>query len=185
MPAGSAACDGQELGTRLAVCGCRRVDLDEVRAQAQRHTRGAGDKVRGLLVRHGLAARIDPQDDEQTLGMRLGDELACLGQHVGLELATQVDGVAQADDVDASLAHREHGLEVVELRGVGVLLGGLDQVGLGVHLDQVVDVGVVARVLGDEATLAGKHADRALVADLEEMLGVATAVRMPSPWSPC
>ena len=33
--------------------------------------------------------------------------------------------------------------------------------------------GVVARVLGDETTLAGEHADRALIADLEEMLGVA------------
>lgn len=160
-------------GARLAVGGCRRVDLDEVRAQAQRHTRGTGDEVGGLLVRHGLAARVDPQNDEQTLGMSLGDELACLGQHVGLELAAQVDGVAQADDVDASLAHGEYGLEVVELRGVGILLGGLDQIGLGVHLDQVVDVGVVARVLGDETALAGEHADCALVADLEEMLGVA------------
>ena len=105
--------------------------------------------------------------------MCLGDELAGLGQHVGLVLAAQVDGVAQADDVDARLAHGEYGLEVVELRGVGILLGGLDQVGLGVHLHQVVDVGIIARVLGDEAALAGEDADGALVADLEEMLGIA------------
>ena len=99
-----------------------------------------------------------------------GDELAGLGQHGGLVLAAQVDGVAQAHDVHAVVAHGEHGLQVIQLRAVRIFLGGLDQVGLGVHLHQVVDVGVIGGILRDKTTLASQNAAHALIADLEEVL---------------
>ena len=97
--------------------------------------------------------------------MSLGDELARLRHHGGLVLGTEVDGVAQADDVHARIAHGEHGVEIGQLRGIGILLAGLHQVGLGVHLNEVVDLGIVGRILGDEATLPCEHAADALAAD--------------------
>ena len=164
--------DLQGLGGRTLVValGLGRVDLHEVGAQAQRDAGGARDQVRVLLSRDGLAARVDPQHDQQAVGMGGGDELAGLGQHGGLVLAAQVDGVAQAHDVHAVVAHGEHGLQVVQLRAVRIFLGGLDQVGLGVHLHQVVDVGVIGGILRDKTTLASQNAAHALIADLEEML---------------
>ena len=164
--------DLQGFGGRALVValGLGRVDLHEVGAQAQRDAGGARDQVRVLLSRDGLAARVDPQHDQQAVGMGGGDELAGLGQHGGLVLAAQVDGVAQAHDVHAVVAHGEHSLQVVQLRAVRIFLGGLDQVGLGVHLHQVVDVGVIGGILRDKTTLASQNAAHALIADLEEML---------------
>ena len=102
--------------------------------------------------------------------MGLGDELAGLGHHGGLVLAAQVDGVADAHDVHARLAHGQHGVQIVELRRIGVVLAAAHDVGLGVHLHEVVDLGVVGGVLRDEAALTGQNAAHALAADLEQML---------------
>ena len=102
--------------------------------------------------------------------MGLGDELAGLGHHGGLVLAAQVDGVADAHDVHAGLAHGQHGVQVVELRRIGVVLAAAHDVGLGVHLHEVVDLGIVGGVLRDEPALAGQHAAHALAPDLEEVL---------------
>mgnify|MGYP006925648337 CR=1 FL=1 len=102
--------------------------------------------------------------------MGLGDELAGLGHHGGLVLAAQVDGVADAHDVHARLAHGQHGVQIVELRRIGVVLAAAHDVGLGVHLHEVVDLGIVGGVLRDEPALARQHAAHALAADLEEVL---------------
>ena len=104
--------------------------------------------------------------------MRLRDELAGLGHHGGLVLAAQVDGVAQADDVHTRFAHGEDGVQIVELGRVGVVLRSLHQVGLGVHLHEVVDLGIIGGILRDETALTSKDAAHALTADLEEMLGL-------------
>ena len=63
--------DLQGLGGRALVValGLGRVDLHEVGAQAQRDAGGAGDQVRVLLSGDGLAARIDPQHDQQAVGV--------------------------------------------------------------------------------------------------------------------
>ena len=164
--------DVQRLGRGRAVLGLGRVHLHEIGAQAQRHARGASDEVGVLLGGDGLAARVYPQHHQQAVGVGLGDELAGLGHHGGLVFAAQVDGVAQAHDVHARIAHGQHGVKVVELRGIGVVLLDAHQVGLGVHLDQVVDVGVVGRVLRDEPALAGQDAADAFLADLEQVLGI-------------
>ena len=60
----------------------------------------------------------------------------------------------------------------MQLRAVGIALGGLYQIGLGVHLDQVVDLGVIGGIARDKTALAGKHAAHALGTDLEQMLGI-------------
>ena len=104
--------------------------------------------------------------------MGLGDKLAGLGHHGGLVLAAEVDGVAEAHHVHAGLLHSQHGIQIVQLRGVGILLLGAHEVGLGVHLHEVVDLRVISRVLGHQAALAGEHAADALGADLEQVLRI-------------
>ncbi len=164
--------DLQGLGGRGAVLGLRRVHLHEVGAEAQGHAGGTGDEVRILLSGDSLAAGVDPQHHDKTVGMGLGDELAGLGHHGGLVLAAEVDGVAEAHHVHAGLLHGQHGVQIVQLRGVGILLLGAHKVGLGVHLHEVVDLRVIGRVLGHQAALAGEHAADALGADLEQMLRI-------------
>ena len=164
----------QRLGGRALVVAFRlgRVDLHEVGAQAQRHTSSASDEVRVLLGGNGLAARVDPQHHQQAVRVSGGNEFAGLCQHGGLVFAAQVDGVAQANDVHAVFAHGQHGVQVVQLRAVRIFLGRFDQVGLGVHLHQVVDVGVIGSVLRNQAALTSQNTAHTLVADLEEMLGL-------------
>ena len=157
---------------RIVALGLRRVHLHEVGAEAKRHTGSARDEVGVLLGGDGLAARVDPQHNEQAVRVRLRDELASLGHHGGLVLAAQVDGVAQADDVHARFAHGEDGVQIVELGRVGIVLRSLHQVGLGVHLHEVVDLGVISGILRDETALTSKDAAHALTADLKEMLGL-------------
>ena len=162
----------QGLGRGTAVLGLRRVHLHEVGAEAESHAGGTGDEVRILLGGHGLTAGIDPQHHDETVGMGLSDELAGLGHHGGLVLGTEVDRVAEAHDVHASLLHGQHSIQIVQLRGVGVLLLGADEGGLGVHLDEVVDLRIVGRVLGHQPALAGEHAADALGTNLEQVLRV-------------
>ena len=162
----------QGLGRSAAVLGLRRVHLHEVGAKAESHAGGTGDEVGILLGGHGLAARVDPQHDDEAVGMGLGDELARLGHHGGLVLGAEVDRVAEAHDVHAGLLHGQHGVQIVQLRGVGILLLGADEVGLGVHLDEVVDLRIVGRVLGHQPALAGEHAADALGTNLEQVLRV-------------
>ena len=62
--------------------------------------------------------------------------------------------------------------DVDHLGGDRVLLGRLDQVGLGIELDQVGDVGIVVAVEGDQPQLGGEYADLGLAGDLEQVLGI-------------
>ena len=104
--------------------------------------------------------------------MGLGDELAGLGEHGAFVFRTQVDGVAQAHHVHAVRAHVEHSLEVMQLRAVGIVLGGFHEVGLRIHLDQVVDLGIIGSITSNEAALAGAHAAHAFAGNFEQMLGI-------------
>ena len=174
---GSTARHGQKLGRGFAVSGGRRIHLHEIGTQAHGRAGSARDQVGSLLLFHRRAARIDPQHHEQTLGVRLGDQLACLGKHLVLELAAQIHRISQPDDVDAGLAHGQDRLEVVQLRGVRVLLVGLHQVGLGIHLHEVVHLRIVGGILRNQTALAGHNAADALVGNLEQMLGVAVVGR--------
>ena len=107
--------------------------------------------------------------------MRLRDELASLGHHGGLVLAAQIDGVAQADDVHARFAHGEDGVQIVELGRIGIVLRSLHQVCLGVHLHEVVNLGIISGILRDETALTSQNATHALTADLEKMLGLGVS----------
>ena len=69
----------------------------------------------------------------------------------------------------------------MQLGAIGIVLGGLDQVGLGIHLDQIVDFGIVSRIAGDQAALTGQNAANALRSDFEQMLGIEVGGSIPSP----
>ena len=154
-----------------AVFGFRRIDLHEIGAQAKGNAGGTGDERGILLGGNRLAAGINPQHDDEAVGMSLGNEFACFGHHGGFEFGTEVNGVADTDDIHARFTHGEHGIEIVELRGIGILLLRAHDVGLGIHLHEVVDFRIVSRILGYQAALARQHAAYALAPDLEQMLG--------------
>ena len=164
--------DREALGGGSFVGGLRRVHLHKVGAQAQRDASGASDEGGSLFVGNSLAARVNPQNHEQAGGVGLGDELASLGEHGAFVFRAQVDGVAQAHHVHTVRAHVEHSLEVVQLRAVGIVLSGFHEVGLRIHLDQVVDLGIIGSIAGNEAALAGAHAAHAFAGDFEQMLGI-------------
>ena len=105
--------------------------------------------------------------------MGVVDELGRLGEHLGLVLAAEIYSVADACDVEGGALLDVHDLvDGVELLGEGVLLGGLDEMGLRVHLHEVGDVRVVHPVAVDESNLGREDPYSALVCDTEEVFGV-------------
>ena len=104
--------------------------------------------------------------------MSLGDELARFRHHSCFVFAAQIQGVTKTDNVDAGFAHGKNGLEIMQLGAIGIILSGLDQVGLGIHLDQIIDFGIVSRIASDQTALAGQNAANALGSNFEQMLGI-------------
>ena len=68
---GSSGSDLQSLGrgARVLAFRLRRIDLDEVGAQAQGNARSTRNEIRVFFGLHSLAARVNPQHNDETLGV--------------------------------------------------------------------------------------------------------------------
>ena len=167
---GSLRSDSKTLCRGLALNFVRRVNLYEVCTEAQSNASCASDQIGIFFVGNSLAAGVDPQHNQQTSSMSLCDEFASFSHHGGLVLGAQVDGVAKTNDVHTSFAHSQNSLQIIELGAIGIVLRTLNQVGLGVHLDEVVDLRIVGSILCNKTTLTSKNTDGSLRTDLEKML---------------